>query len=427
MLTSRRVIKCIQLQDWFSVIDLKDAYFHVSILLRHRRSYDLRLRGPLEQVYRHTVVTTGALHATGRQPRALDGAPTALAYQLPTAVDSASSLTAVPATAVGQARASPHGQHCGCLMHQPVGRYTITPHVTARPPSPPLESHAVQVTARCPHPGEAQSCGRRALTTAQVPWRMMTPFRDDPADLESIWGSSDRPVCCIWVLPLPAVFFPEWGLPLHGLTGTAAMRLPQWAYSHRHCASSGRTRSRSCWSRRTGPPRPGFPNSFPALALLCPVRALRIYVDRTRSFRSSEQLFVCHRGQQKGKIVSKQRLAHWIVEAVTLAYQSQGEPCPLGVRAHPRGLLLCLLLCVGAWRLSGEHLQSCGLGDTEHLRKILQSLPACWVTGNGREELVGVTLAAPFPLTRGYKCLFLLIPLRVIPYVYSSMVRFPSW
>ncbi len=72
----------------------------------------------------------------------------------------------------------------------------------------------------------------------------------------------------------------------------------------------------------------------PALALLCPVRALRIYVDRTQSVRSSEQLFVCHGGQQKGKAVSKQRLAHWIVEAVALAYQLQGEPCPLGVRAH---------------------------------------------------------------------------------------------
>ncbi len=69
-----------------------------------------------------------------------------------------------------------------------------------------------------------------------------------------------------------------------------------------------------------------------ALELLCPVRALRIYVDRTRSFRSSEQLFVCYGGQQKGKAVSKQRLAHWIVDAITLAYQSQGEPCPLGVR-----------------------------------------------------------------------------------------------
>ncbi len=72
----------------------------------------------------------------------------------------------------------------------------------------------------------------------------------------------------------------------------------------------------------------------PALALLCPMRVLCTYVDCTRSFRSSEQLFVCHRGQQIGKAVSKQRLAHWIVEAVALAYQSQGEPCPLGVRAH---------------------------------------------------------------------------------------------
>ncbi len=46
------------------------------------------------------------------------------------------------------------------------------------------------------------------------------------------------------------------------------------------------------------------------------------------------ELFVCHGEQQKGKAVSKQSLAHSIVEAVALAYQSQGEPCPLGVRAH---------------------------------------------------------------------------------------------
>ncbi len=36
MRTRRRIIKCIQPQDWFAAIDLKDAYFHVSILLRHR-------------------------------------------------------------------------------------------------------------------------------------------------------------------------------------------------------------------------------------------------------------------------------------------------------------------------------------------------------------------------------------------------------
>ncbi len=38
----------------------------------------------------------------------------------------------------------------------------------------------------------------------------------------------------------------------------------------------------------------------PALALLCPVRALRIYVDGTRSFRSSEQLFVWRSAEGEG-------------------------------------------------------------------------------------------------------------------------------
>ncbi len=72
----------------------------------------------------------------------------------------------------------------------------------------------------------------------------------------------------------------------------------------------------------------------PALALLCPVRALRHYVDRTQSFRTSDQLFVCHGGRQKGNAVSKQGMAHWIVDAITLAYQAQGVPCPFRLRAH---------------------------------------------------------------------------------------------
>lgn len=67
---------------------------------------------------------------------------------------------------------------------------------------------------------------------------------------------------------------------------------------------------------------------------LCPVRALRAYVDRTSQIRSSEQLFVCYAGARKGGPLSKQRLSHWIVEAVRLAYHSQGLDCPIGVRAH---------------------------------------------------------------------------------------------
>ncbi len=185
------------------------------------------LDGPcLSSVPAHCCHNRCLQHGLGRYMQragslwALHRAPTALAHQLPRAVGSASSLTAVPATAVGQARASPHGQHCGGLVHQLAGRYTITPHVTARLPSPPLESHAVQVTARCSHPREAQSCGRRALTTAHIPRRVATPSRDDPADLESIRGSSGGHVCFPRVLPLPAVLLSDRGPPRHRRTGT---------------------------------------------------------------------------------------------------------------------------------------------------------------------------------------------------------------
>ncbi|KAL0146634.1 hypothetical protein M9458_057974 [Cirrhinus mrigala] len=36
MLTTKRMLTCICHQDWFAAIDLKEAYFHVSILPRHR-------------------------------------------------------------------------------------------------------------------------------------------------------------------------------------------------------------------------------------------------------------------------------------------------------------------------------------------------------------------------------------------------------
>ncbi len=36
MLTPKRIFGCVRPQDWFAAIDLKDAYFHVSILPRHR-------------------------------------------------------------------------------------------------------------------------------------------------------------------------------------------------------------------------------------------------------------------------------------------------------------------------------------------------------------------------------------------------------
>ncbi len=67
---------------------------------------------------------------------------------------------------------------------------------------------------------------------------------------------------------------------------------------------------------------------------LCPVRALRTYVDRTAQWRGSDQLFVCFGGKSKGSGVTKQRMSHWIVEAISLAYEASGLTSLLGLRAH---------------------------------------------------------------------------------------------
>ncbi len=39
MLTQRRLFQCVRPFDWVAAIDLKDAYFHVSILPRFRFAY----------------------------------------------------------------------------------------------------------------------------------------------------------------------------------------------------------------------------------------------------------------------------------------------------------------------------------------------------------------------------------------------------
>ncbi len=67
---------------------------------------------------------------------------------------------------------------------------------------------------------------------------------------------------------------------------------------------------------------------------VCPVRALRIYIDRSAGFRQSDQLFVCYGGCARGRTVSKQRLSHWIVDAIAAAYTNQGLECPLHIRGH---------------------------------------------------------------------------------------------
>ncbi|KAK7895505.1 hypothetical protein WMY93_020830 [Mugilogobius chulae] len=67
---------------------------------------------------------------------------------------------------------------------------------------------------------------------------------------------------------------------------------------------------------------------------LCPVRALNAYIQVTASFRQSDCLFVCFAGSRKGQALSKQRLAHWVVDVISKAYSLRSRPLPAGVRCH---------------------------------------------------------------------------------------------
>ncbi|XP_051988692.1 uncharacterized protein LOC127648137 [Xyrauchen texanus] len=70
------------------------------------------------------------------------------------------------------------------------------------------------------------------------------------------------------------------------------------------------------------------------LNALCPVHALWAYLDRTSSFRKGDQLFISWGPPHSGNPISKQRLSHWLVEAISLAYESKGVQPPEGIRAH---------------------------------------------------------------------------------------------
>ena len=85
------------------------------------------------------------------------------------------------------------------------------------------------------------------------------------------------------------------------------------------------------------------------LHLLCPVRALRIYLERSAQWRKSDQLLVCFGPPRKGLPAAKQTISNWIVQAIATAYQVRNLPSPIAVRAHStRGMASSVALLSGA-------------------------------------------------------------------------------
>ncbi len=70
------------------------------------------------------------------------------------------------------------------------------------------------------------------------------------------------------------------------------------------------------------------------LHMLSPVRALKLYLNRSKVWRKFSQLLVCFGVGCHGLATSKQRISHWVRDAISLAYEVRGLPSPLSLRAH---------------------------------------------------------------------------------------------
>ncbi len=64
------------------------------------------------------------------------------------------------------------------------------------------------------------------------------------------------------------------------------------------------------------------------LHLLCPVRSLKLYVDRSKVWRKSPQLLIWFGAGRRGLATSKQRISHWVRDAISLAYEVRNLPSP---------------------------------------------------------------------------------------------------
>lgn len=89
-------------------------------------------------------------------------------------------------------------------------------------------------------------------------------------------------------------------------------------------------RSRVIWNRALCAPS-GTPDEDARLQLLCPVRALRCYIDRTAAFRTTNQLFVGFETNGQGAPLSS--LAYWVRGGIAAAYEARGCPPPAVIRA----------------------------------------------------------------------------------------------
>ncbi len=192
------------------------------------------------QVSRHVVVSNrclchglGSHVATGMQLQGSDRVPVAVACQLPRVASSMACSAPLQRAATRQhvlvrtnnTATVAYINHQGGLRSRRLSQ--LARHLLLW-----SQKHLRSLRA-VSYPWRAQSCSRRALTSACPSGRMATPPRGSPADLETLRGCSGRPVAspdtshCHLFTPCPRGPSARTRWHTAGLGAYASMRFPK--------------------------------------------------------------------------------------------------------------------------------------------------------------------------------------------------------
>ncbi len=123
----------------------------------------------------------------------------------------------------------------------------------------------------------------------------------------------------------------------------------------------------------------------PALALLCPVRALRHYVDRTQSFRTSDQLLSVTEAGRKG---CRLQAEDGPLDSGCHHPGLSGTGCALPVQVESSLYEKCsVLLGAGSWRLTDRYCRAAGWATPNTFARFyslrVEPVSSCVLTSNG--------------------------------------------
>ncbi len=386
MLRQKRIFKCIRPRDWFAAIDLKDAYFHVSILPRNSPFLRFAFEG---RAYQYKVLPFGLALSPRVFTEVVEGALVPMREQ---GVRTLNYLDDWLILTQSREQLCEHRDLVLSHLSQlglvnweksklaPVQRISfLGMELDSVEQSACLTEECAQSVLNCLNTFRGRTAvplklfqrllGHMAAAATVTPLGLlhMRPLQHWLHGRVPRWAWQ-RGTYRVAITPECRQTFSPWSDPLFLRAGVALEQVSRhavvWTVDE-SCLEFGPGDGHVVLSPRPSyvPKVPTTPfrdqvvslqalpleEADPALALLCPVRALWLYTDWTQSLRTSDQLFVCYGGQQKGKAVFKQRMAHWIVDAIALAYQAQGVPCPLRLHAHStRGVASSWALARGA-------------------------------------------------------------------------------